>query len=140
MAGNAIIWISIGVAVLSFFLPFILIWVEAKKGKKNSLPQEVTEDKEKEERRRKAHRDYFMFNFLHLRSGPVRGSKAITIRPEYHERIKLITQVIGRRRIPMTSYLDSILMDHFDRHAEAINDLYRIKSDSLIKPDKPCRR
>ncbi|WP_217607289.1 DUF3408 domain-containing protein [Chitinophaga sp. GbtcB8] len=49
-----------------------------------------------------------------------RGDKCIYVRPEYHERISCIVQVIGSGEIPLYAYLDNILKHHFDLFEEDI--------------------
>lgn len=56
---------------------------------------------------------------------PSRRGKAVNIRKEYHERMRIITQVIGNNKTTMTSYIDNILRDHFENHQNEIAELYQ---------------
>jgi len=58
--------------------------------------------------------------FLSVHSMTRRGDKSIYIRPEYHERLSRIVQVIGNDRIPLYAYLDNILQHHFELFEKAI--------------------
>ncbi len=49
-----------------------------------------------------------------------RGDKNIYVRPEYHERLSRIVEVIGKGDIPLYAYLDNILKDHFDLYSGEI--------------------
>lgn len=51
--------------------------------------------------------------FLQVHNMTKRGDKTIYVRPEYHERMNRIVQVIGQDRIPLYAYLDNILEHHF---------------------------
>ncbi|UIR57847.1 DUF3408 domain-containing protein [Sphingobacterium sp. SRCM116780] len=42
------------------------------------------------------------------------GCKIIYLRPEYHQRLSRIAQVIGEDKIPLYAYFDNILSHHFD--------------------------
>lgn len=58
--------------------------------------------------------------FLNAHTMTKRGDKSIYIRPEYHERLSRIIQVIAKDQIPLYAYLDNILEHHFELFEEAI--------------------
>jgi hypothetical protein len=60
--------------------------------------------------------------FLTHHSMTKRGDKSIYIRPEYHERLSRIIQIIADDQIPLYAYLDNILAYHFEMFAEEITD------------------
>lgn len=68
-------------------------------------------------------------HFLRTHTMTRRGEKSIYIRPEYHERLSRIVQVIGEDQIPLYAYLDNILEHHFEMFEKAItqdfNDKYK---------------
>jgi hypothetical protein len=55
-----------------------------------------------------------MEQFLTHHTMTKRGDKSIYIRPEYHERLSRIIQIIADDQIPLYAYLDNILAYHFE--------------------------
>lgn len=68
--------------------------------------------------------DRYMLRFICLLRLPFRSSKTVKIRPEYYERIRDITRVIGRREETITAYVDKVLKAHLDDNRESIDLLY----------------
>ncbi|MDN3692546.1 DUF3408 domain-containing protein [Chryseobacterium tructae] len=56
-----------------------------------------------------------------------RGDKSIYIRPEYHERLSRIIQIIAADQIPLYAYLDNILAYHFEMFEKEITDDFNNK-------------
>lgn len=56
-----------------------------------------------------------------------RGDKSIYIRPEYHERLSRIIQIIAEDQIPLYAYLDNILAYHFEIFEKEITDDFNNK-------------
>jgi len=56
-----------------------------------------------------------------------RGDKSIYIRPEYHERLSRIIQIIANDQIPLYAYLDNILAYHFETFEKEITDDFNNK-------------
>lgn len=56
-----------------------------------------------------------------------RGDKSIYIRPEYHERLSRIIQIIADDQIPLYAYLDNILAYHFETFEKEITDDFNNK-------------
>ncbi|MBV6880470.1 DUF3408 domain-containing protein [Epilithonimonas ginsengisoli] len=56
-----------------------------------------------------------------------RGDKSIYIRPEYHERLSRIIQIIAEDQIPLYAYLDNILAYHFETFEKEITDDFNSK-------------
>lgn len=56
-----------------------------------------------------------------------RGDKSIYIRPEYHERLSRIIQIIAGDQIPLYAYLDNILAYHFNMFEKEITDDFNSK-------------
>ena len=56
-----------------------------------------------------------------------RGDKSIYIRPEYHERLSRIIQIIAEHQIPLYAYLDNILAYHFEMFEKEITDDFNNK-------------
>lgn len=70
--------------------------------------------------------------FLKQQTMACRGEKSIYIRPEYHERIVRIVQVIGDDKIPLYAYLDNILKHHFEQFEKAITEDFHKKSKPIF--------
>lgn len=64
----------------------------------------------------------YLVDYICLLRLPVRGSKRVCIRDEYHERIKLITRTVGRGTT-ITEYVDKVLKQHFEEHQHTIDQL-----------------
>lgn len=56
-----------------------------------------------------------------------RGDKSIYIRPEYHERLSRIIQIVADDQIPLYAYLDNILAHHFETFEKEITDDFNNK-------------
>lgn len=65
--------------------------------------------------------------FLNAHTMIKRGDKSIYIRPEYHERLSRIIQIIAEDQIPLYAYLDNILAHHFDMFEKEITDDFNNK-------------
>lgn len=65
--------------------------------------------------------------FLKKNTPHGRGEKAIYVRPEYHERLSKIVNIIGNNKVPLYTYLDNILHHHFELFEKAIIDDYNEK-------------
>ena len=64
----------------------------------------------------------YLVDYICLLRLPVRGSKRVSIRDEYHKRIKHITRTIGRGTT-ITEYVDKVLKQHFEEHQHTIVQL-----------------
>lgn len=64
----------------------------------------------------------YLVDYICLLRLPVRGSKRVSIRDEYHKRIKHITRTIGRGTT-ITEYVDKVLKQHFEEHQHTIDQL-----------------
>ena len=65
--------------------------------------------------------------FLKHHTMTKRGDKSIYIRPEYHERLSRIIQIIADDQIPLYAYLDNILAYHFETFEKEITDDFNNK-------------
>jgi hypothetical protein len=61
-----------------------------------------------------------------------RGDKTIYLRPEYHERLSRIVQVIGGNHLPLYAYLDNILKHHFKVFEDTIAKEFKEKYKALF--------
>ena len=64
----------------------------------------------------------YLVDYICLLRLPVRGSKRVSIRDEYHKRIKHITRTVGRGTT-ITEYVDKVLKQHFEEHQHTIDQL-----------------
>jgi len=69
----------------------------------------------------------YMEQFLTHHTMTKRGDKSIYIRPEYHERLSRIIQIIADDKIPLYAYLDNILAYHFEMFENEITDDFNNK-------------
>lgn len=69
----------------------------------------------------------YMEQFLTHHTMTKRGDKSIYIRPEYHERLSRIIQIIADDQIPLYAYLDNILAYHFEMFEKEITDDFNKK-------------
>ncbi|MBP1164560.1 MULTISPECIES: DUF3408 domain-containing protein [Chryseobacterium] len=65
--------------------------------------------------------------FLKYHTMSKRGDKSIYIRPEYHERLTRIIQIIADDQIPLYAYLDNILAHHFEMFEKEITEDFNNK-------------
>jgi hypothetical protein len=56
-----------------------------------------------------------------------RDGKTVYIRPEFHEKLTRVIQVIGEDKITIYAYLDNLLDYHFQEFAEQITKRYNEK-------------
>lgn len=56
-----------------------------------------------------------------------RTGKTMNIRPEFHERILLIIQMIGENKVSLFSYIDNVLKAHLDTYETEIDELLEEK-------------
>lgn len=64
----------------------------------------------------------YLVDYICLLRLPVRGSKRVSIRDEYHKRIKHITRTVCRGTT-ITEYVDKVLKQHFEEHQHTIDQL-----------------
>jgi hypothetical protein len=70
------------------------------------------------------HTDY-MSLFIRESGVTARLGKTVYIRKEFHDRIQKIIQVVGDNEVSLFSYIDNVLMHHFDNFHEDISQAYR---------------
>ena len=103
------------------------------------LPQEglgkeikpLTEKPMAKERRKMKKEDDQEYEILFLKKSNTnaRDGKTVYIRPDFHEKLTRIVQVIGEDKISIYAYLDNLLEYHFqefaDRIIKSFNDKYK---------------
>ena len=92
------------------------------------LPKEKTTIKEKSRGKRGSEGDYESIFFKRIDTN-ARDGKTVYIRPDFHEKLSRIVQVIGEDKISIYAYLDNMLDYHFQEFGEQItksfNDKYK---------------
>lgn len=78
--------------------------------------------------------DIYLFRYILPEREPIGSKQTIRIRQEYYNRMRAITQVIGKNDTTLIAYLDNVLKAHFDDNRNTINTLYRENREELFKP------
>lgn len=91
-------------------------------------PKEKSTIKEKSRGKRASEADYESIFFKRIDTN-ARDGKTVYIRPDFHEKLSRIIQVIGEDKITIYAYLDNLLDYHFQEFGEQItksfNDKYK---------------
>jgi len=97
---------------------------------KEDKPKEPLNEKpvvrEKSRTKRIAETDYES-TFFKKSDTNARDGKTVYIRPEFHEKLTRIIQVIGEDKISIYAYLDNLLDYHFQEFGEQITKSYNEK-------------
>ena len=92
------------------------------------LPLEKSAVKEKTKIKKTNETDYESLFFKRTDTN-ARDGKTVYIRPDFHEKLSRIVQVIGEDKISIYGYLDNLLDYHFQEFGEQItksfNDKYK---------------
>lgn len=109
-----------------------LMSIMAGNTEKESQSQELNSEKDKPTTKQKIKNKKsvgisYADQFLTHHTMTKRGDKSIYIRPEYHERLSRIIQIIADDQIPLYAYLDNILAYHFEMFEEEITDDFNSK-------------
>lgn len=84
--------------------------------------------REKSRTKKNSEADYEKLFFKRAETNARKG-KSVYIRPDFHERLSRIVQVIGEDKITIYAYLDNLLEYHFQEFGEDItksfNDKYK---------------
>lgn len=109
-----------------------LMSIMAGSTKKEPQNQELDAEKEKpitkqKLKNKKSVEISYAEHFLTHHTMTKRGDKSIYIRPEYHERLSRIIQIIAEDQIPLYAYLDNVLAHHFETFEKEITDDFNNK-------------
>lgn len=109
-----------------------LMSIMAGSTKKEPQRQELDSEKDKQPtkqriKNKKSVGITYADQFLTHHTMTKRGDKSIYIRPEYHERLSRIIQIIADDQIPLYAYLDNILAYHFETFEKEITDDFNNK-------------
>lgn len=96
--------------------------------KPKELSSEKSEIKEKTRTKKTIEPDYESIFFKRSDTN-ARDGKTVYIRPDFHEKLSRIVQVIGEDKITIYAYLDNLVSYHFQEFGEQItksfNDKYK---------------
>lgn len=70
--------------------------------------------------------------FLKKSDTNARDGKTVYIRPDFHDKLSRIVQVIGEDKISIYAYLDNLLQYHFDEFGEQIIKSYNNKYKPIL--------
>jgi len=140
MTDNLMMLCVVLAVVAGIAVPFIRRAIRHKKAIGAYLPEEEitvevqSADTEPEPPRDQTAEDIFLFRFIMPEREQIGSKQTIRIRQEYYDRLRTITQVIGKNETTMIAYLDNVLKAHFDDNRNTINTLYRENMEELFKP------
>ncbi|EHO13060.1 DUF3408 domain-containing protein [Myroides odoratimimus] len=83
---------------------------------RKSAPVQVTKSKEN-----------YVETFLKETTTRAKDGKTVYIRPEFHEKLTRIIQVIGEDKISIYAYLDNLLDNHFEEFSQTIVEKFNQK-------------
>lgn len=81
-------------------------------------------------------KNFYLLCFICRQAAPMEESKYIKIRYSYYERIKQITQVIGKNEVSISAYVDNVLKAHFEENKECITMLYNESLSNIFDTDQ----
>lgn len=91
------------------------------------IETEKTPQKPAPTKKKKAELYEYESYFFEQGETSAREGKSVYIRPEFHQRIARIVQVIGEDKISLYSYLDNVLKAHFEQYQEEITQSFEQK-------------
>lgn len=99
--------------------------------KKEKLPKEKPAIKEKS-RAKKTDETNYEIIFFRKPDTNARDGKTVYIRPDFHEKLSRIVQVIGEDKITIYAYLDNLLDYHFQEFGEQITKSFNEKYKPIL--------
>lgn len=94
------------------------------KGETKAEPKEEKAAKEPARRKKNAPGDYRETYFMRV---DLTDRQPLYVSRTTHEKLMKIVTVIGGRKATVSSYVENILLRHFDQFQEEINELYESK-------------
>ena len=91
------------------------------------IETEKTPQKPAPTKKKKAELYEYESYFFEQGETSAREGKSVYIRPEFHQRIARIVQVIGEDKISLYSYLDNVLKAPFEQYQEEITQSFEQK-------------
>lgn len=105
---------------------------EPEEKKTEAIPSRNNRDGAEGRKKKKQPTGDYEELFLKGSEETARYGKTIYIRKEFHERIQRICQVIGENQVSLYSYIDNVLLHHFESYKEDIRDGYERKQKPII--------
>lgn len=96
---------------------------------KEPLPERSTKEKPRTKRTNEA--DYESIFFKKAETN-ARDGKTVYIRPDFHEKLSRIVQVIGEDKITIYAYLDNLLEYHFQEFGQQITTSFNNKYKPIL--------
>lgn len=96
------------------------------------ISKEETKVQKPVKRKPKQKENDYISLFLANSDIKARSGKLMYVRPEYHEKVSKIIQVIGKNEISIFSYIDNVLMHHFEEFQEEIIKHYRENNKDIF--------
>ena len=96
----------------------------ADKGEIKAEPKEEKAVKEPARRKKNAPGDYWETYFMRV---DLTDRQPLYVSRTTHEKLMKIVPVIGGRKATVSSYVENILLRHFDQFQDEINELYESK-------------
>lgn len=87
--------------------------------------------KEKLKSKKIAERDYESIFFKRSETN-ARDGKTVYIRPDFHEKLSRIVQVIGDDKLSIYAYLDNLLAYHFEEFGDQITKSFNEKYKPIL--------
>ncbi|MBA5630358.1 DUF3408 domain-containing protein [Moheibacter lacus] len=89
-------------------------------------------DKEKKRNPKKKQNNNYEELFFKKSETSARNGKTVYIRPEFHDRLNRIVQVIGEDKTSIYAYLDNLLEYHFEEFGDQIVKSYNEKYKPIL--------
>ena len=102
-----------------------------EESQKEKLPKEKPAIKEKS-RAKKTDETNYEIIFFRKPDTNARDGKTVYIRPDFHEKLSRIVQVIGEDKITIYAYLDNLLDYHFQEFGEQITKSFNEKYKPIL--------
>lgn len=113
------------------------LMVDGVKKEGLQLPKEEPENPTKSlpkerSRAKKVNEENYESLFFKRPGTNARDGKTVYIRPDFHEKLSRIVQVIGEDKITIYAYLDNLLQYHFQEFGEQITTSYNDKYKPIL--------
>jgi len=95
-------------------------------------PQAKGASREKARQKRNSGETDYQKQFFKNPDTNARNGKSVYIRPEFHERLTRIVQIIGADKLTIYAYLDNVLEYHFRQFAEEITISFNEKYKPIL--------
>jgi hypothetical protein len=103
---------------------------QEKESNENIEVKSASKEKAKQ-KRNSSQVDYEQLFFRNPQTN-ARNGKSVYIRPEFHERLSRIVQVIGEDKLSLYAYLDNVLEYHFEEFGEQIVTSFNEKYKPIL--------